>query len=764
MSEESSRSDQLGDFVQPLPRQPLLAWCGRESLQGGVSVPTQVVEIVRPGRALGTKGELSLPARTSAKVEDSRPENRVIWTNDNVVALQNLVDERDELTKGFRYRGRVDVVYIDPPFMIGDAFTADNTIDVTLSGDADVELHKEPSLVELLAYLDTWGQGLDSFLSMMRARLELLKLLLAPTGTIYVHLDWHAIHYVKVLMDEIFQYGNFQSEIIWKRTSARSDVDGIATVHESILAYSGGPKPFRAPVHTPYTPEYIQSHYRHIDRTTGKRYRLNDLRSPSPRPNLTYEWKGYKPHKNGWSIDKKEMAKRDAAGLIYYPPKGSRLASKKFLDDEGMPLMSVWTDIPPVNSQAQERLGYPTQKPVALLERIIATSCPQGGLVLDCFAGSGTTAEAAERLGRRWICIDNSKYAIHLTRKRMIHLEGQPKPSIAHYDYSECPQCKNINRKERRGKSADVLRVRPFTMENMGVYQRASEWQGFQQNRSAYRDEMIRVFGGEPVKHSPLLHGRKGGAWVHVGPLDAPVSCSQVWQIAREAQRTDIKSVIILSADFDTLAASDRDEIKMKTHVGVVIRVIPASAIDEVRRRIDMIRTGRDTVPASTTIPAFYAPLSLVVRAHVAGRSVEIELERCEVDIESFIASQRPLLKPKKDAASASARNRAAAEAKRWRDREKELLSWLKRAGSWRSFIDFWAVDWNYGRLTGDDGKPIFVTEWQTFRGRGGEAEDELTFSAKFSYVDAGRYRVAARVTDVFGNDGIASVDVDIKR
>jgi hypothetical protein len=478
-----------------------------------------------------------------------------------------------------------------------------------------------------------------------------------------------------------------------------------------------------------------------------------------------YEWKGYKPHKNGWSISIEEMKRRDANGLIYYPPKGDRLAFKRFIGDEGMPLMSVWTDIPPINSQAVERLGYPTQKPVALLDRIISASSPPAGLVLDCFLGSGTTAEAAERLGRRWIGIDNGKFAIHLARKRLIQLHGQPRaPERFSYDYVTCKHCKNIERKKKPLPSPGLYYVHPFTVENMGVYQRAAEWQGFQQHRTAYRDEMIKVFGGEPMEHSPLLHGRKGSAWVHVGPLDAPVSSIQVWSIAREAQRTSTKAVTVLSADFDTLSGSEKEDVKKKTGVAITIRVIPASAIDEVKRRLDLQRTNPDLAVESTTIPAFYAPLSIVLDEHVSGRNVELTLKRCEVDIDSFIASQRPLLKPMTDRMTGKAKKKALDEVKRWEKRERELEAWLDKAKSWQAFVDFWAIDWNYGRQVGEDGKPIFVTEWQSFRTRDSEGSGGLAFSAKFSFSEAGVYRIAARVTDVFGNDGIATVEVGVKR
>lgn len=452
--------------------------------------------------------------------------------------------------------------------------------------------------------------------------------------------------------------------------------------------------------------------------------------------------------------------------MIIWPQRGDWPRLKVYLsDDEGIPVQSIWSDIFPVNSQAGQRLGYPTQKPVALIERVLAASCPPGGLVLDCFAGSGTTLEAAERLGRRWIGIDCGKYAIHLARKRLILLHDQPKPPAKlAYDYEECKHCKNIERKARKQKSPGPFRVQPFTLENVGVYQRAEQWQDFQRQRSMYRDEMVKVFGGEPADVSPLLHGRKGRSWVHVGPLDGPVSSAQVWSIAQEAARTDLHSVTVLSADFDTVSASDRAPIKEATGVTLDVRIIPKNAIDEVKRRIEAQRHGENVVIESMAVPAFYAPLSIILGARADGKQVKVTLERCEVDHESFLQSQTPTLKPVEGAGTATQKRRAQEEDKRWRARKEALLAWLDKARSWQHFVDFWAIDWNYGERLGEDGKPIFETDWQSFRtpDRKGTTSG-LTFSAEFRYEKPGLYRVAARVTDVFGNDGIATAQVTVK-
>lgn len=747
------------------PRKPRLAWQGMERKEMAGSVPTQVVEIVRPGRAIERTSELDLARTAAARAELAHPENRLIWTNDNLVALQTLLDERDPRTKDWRYRGKVDLVYIDPPFMVNNDFRADNAIDIELDQQERVEARKEPSLVEIIAYRDTWRQGLDSFTSTLRARLVLLKELLAATGSIYVHLDWHAVHYVKVLMDEIFGYENFLADIVWQRTTHRVDQYRFNPIHDTLLAYRNVDGAYFAPTFGPYDPAYVQSHYKRVDEK-GRRFRTGDLTANKPGGDTSYEWKGVRPYRGRyWAYSRAKMEQFEREGRLVYTSTGMP-EYKRYLDEmPGEPIASIWDDIPPVNPQDLGRHGYPTQKPLDLVARIISASCPKAGLVLDAYIGSGTTAEAAERLGRRWIGIDNGKYAIHLTRKRLIQLHGQPKmPETREYSYIECLQCKNVARKEQSQRSTGPYRVQPFAVENMGVYQRAAEWQDFQQHRTAYRDEMIRVFGGEPVEHSPLLHGRKGNSWVHVGPLDAPVSSIQVWSIAREAQRTSTKAVTVLSADFDTLSGSEKDEVKRKTGVAVTIRVIPASAIDEVKRRLDLLRSNPDLAIESTTIPAFYAPLSIILEEHISGRNVELRLKRCEVDIESFLASQRPLLKPVTDRMSDKAKAKALAEIKRWERREKELKEWLAKARSWQAFVDFWAIDWDYGRHLGGDEKPIFITEWQSFRSRGDDETKEMTFSAKFSYAEAGRYRIAARVTDVFGNDGIATVEVEVGR
>ena len=298
----------------------------------------------------------------------------------------------------------------------------------------------------------------------------------------------------------------------------------------------------------------------------------------------------------------------------------------------------------------------------------------------------------------------------------------------------------------------------------MGVYQRAESWQGFQTQRSEYREEMVRVFGGTPSSVSTLLHGEKGQGWIHVGPLDSAIVVSQVWASAREAALTDRKSVTILAADFNTLSDDDTAAILAKLGVRVRVRIIPSSAIDEIKRRIEARREKPDVPYTSTTIPAFYSPLAIHLHGEPHGRTAKLTLVRCEVDIESFLESQQPALKPITDGMNESARKKAQSELDRWVKRRRELEKWLAKADSWQRFVDFWAVDWEYGHRLGADNKPIFETDWQSFRIRRSKKEVEpLSFTAEREYASGGRYRVAARVTDVFGNDGIATVEINVK-
>ena len=265
------------------------------------------------------------------------------------------------------------------------------------------------------------GASMKSYLIMMAVRLLEMHRLLKPTGSLYLHCDPTASHYLKLLLDAVFGSGNFRSEIVWKRTSGHSDAHRqFAGQTDTLLFYATSDQSTFNVQHAAYSEKYIKSHYSTID-ADGRAYTTRDLRSPHPRPNLTYDYKGYKPHPNGWSVSVERMTELDAVGLLSFPPsKDGRIRIKRYLDEmPGTRVGNLWDNISPINSQAQERVGYPTQKPLALLDRIVSASSNPGDVVLDPFAGCATACVSAETLGRQWIGIDLSPLAATLVKTRL---------------------------------------------------------------------------------------------------------------------------------------------------------------------------------------------------------------------------------------------------------------------------------------------------------------------------------------------------------
>jgi site-specific DNA-methyltransferase (adenine-specific) len=286
------------------------------------------------------------------------------------------------------------------------------------------------SLHDLLVDDDS---DLLAYLAMMSPRLVALHRVLKPTGSLYLHCDPTASHYLKVLLDSIFGAARFLNEVVWQRTNVHSDAKRWSPVSDTLLFYAKGDGVTWNPTYLPHSAEYVSSKYRHVD-ADGRRYRLDNMTSPNPRPNMTYEWKGHAPPPNGWRFSRETMQKLDADGRIWYPDsKSKRPQFKRYLDEmQGTLLGNVWTDIDPINSQAAERLGYPTQKPLPLLERIVKASSNPGDLVLDPFCGCGTTIEACERLGRRWIGIDIARKAVEVIEGRFAKLELVPPTVVWH--------------------------------------------------------------------------------------------------------------------------------------------------------------------------------------------------------------------------------------------------------------------------------------------------------------------------------------------
>ncbi len=507
-----------------------LEWDGKAAEVPRLRLPSQVVETVNVSRA--DRGTLSFDPDP-----DDGWRNKLIW-GDNLHVLASLAEELG---------GQVDLIYIDPPFDSRQDYKV--RIAVGDGADAaDQDLAKLSSVLEEKAYRDTWGKGVESYLQMLYERLVLLRELLSERGSLFLHLAPNVSHLARVLLDEIFGADNFRAEIIWQRTTAHSDTKDFGTIHDSILCFSKSEKHLWNPQFRPYDDSYIKSHYTYTE-GDGRRYRLSDLRSPSPRPNLQYEWKGYQPHPNGWVYAPERMQALHDQGRLFYPKdKNKRIFMKRYLDEmPGMPLGDVWDDLFPINPQAKERLGYDTQKPEALLERIIKSSSDEGSIVLDCFVGSGTTATVAERLKRRWVAVDIGRFAIHTTRKRLL----------------DVPQCA------------------PFVVANLGRYERQA-WQDATTGPQvqAYLDFVVALYDASPTAEFQHLHGTKGRRAVHVGAIDAAVSFGEIKESLDEAATAGHPGLDVLGWEFEMgLHELVQDEARARG-VDLQLRRIPREVMD----------------------------------------------------------------------------------------------------------------------------------------------------------------------------------------
>jgi len=460
-----------------------------------IELPFQTVEAVDES---SKDGRRALGPLTPGRPTEWR--NRLIW-GDKQYILPSLLRE---------FSGRIDLIYIDPPFVTGADFSITTKIPKPGRRRAG-----EPSILAQKAYRDTWSvsgeersqgvQPLDRYFKWFYETVALLGDLLADDGSIYVHLDWHVAHYAKAIMDEVFGYGSFRAEIVWRYRRWPAKTKNYQRMHDTILYYTKNP-------------------------------------SREPTFNVQYEPIAASTRKTFGT--KKQQADFSS---------GHRKPSQVDEDTLGAPLSDVW-DIGVIAPIGHERVGYPTQKPEALLERIIAISTDKDDLVLDCFCGSGTTATVAERLGRRWIACDLGRFAIHTTRKRLLDTQG----------------------------------VRPFVIQNLGKHERRA-WMAVEFDRPgkriaadvAYRRFILGLYNAVALDGSAWIHGTKGRRLVHVGPVDAPVTLADLRTIVAEAQQAQAPRVDVLGWDFAFELKEAARQAAANTAVEIKFRRIPREVLDK---------------------------------------------------------------------------------------------------------------------------------------------------------------------------------------
>lgn len=372
-----------------------------ERLSSGTRIGLQTNELVLPRKDVSGffRGQVpNIPNAFNAALDGGSWMNRLVY-GDNLLTMQALL-AGDPQTGLPSLRGKVDLIYIDPPF---DS-KANYRTPITLP---NASFSQRPTVIEQFAYADTWEEGTISYLKMIYPRLMLMKEMLSEKGSIYVHIDWHIGAYVKVVLDEIFGKENFRNEIIWKRGTvkgAKAVGNQFARNHDMILYYSKGNDYVYHTQYLPYSKEYIKQRYTKDD---------NDGRGP------------YTDQAIG-TRSEDSLIEMEKDNRIFITSTGKRRVKYYLSEAKGIAMDDSWNDISEVNSMAKENVGYATQKPEALLERIIKASSNEGDLVCDFFGGSGTTAAVAEKLGRRWITCDIGKPASLVMRKRFIDQEVNP--------------------------------------------------------------------------------------------------------------------------------------------------------------------------------------------------------------------------------------------------------------------------------------------------------------------------------------------------
>jgi len=371
--------------------------------------------------AFSAAQELPMGRKRGAKGEGRRlrlvapPMNPISYLETNVLLCEDNLDALPQIPSEC-----IDLIYLDPPFFSNRQYEV-------IWGDE----------AEMRSFRDRWRGGIKNYIDWIKQRAVELQRVLKPTGAVYLHCDPHASHYLKVMLDGIFGGENFRNEIIWKRTSAHSSAKRFGPVHDVILVYGKSKNVEWYGSTVPHDPEYVEGFFRQVEPDSGRRFHANVLTgSGTRRGDSGLPWRGYNPTEHGrhWAVPGKmidqlglegltlheKLDALDAAGRIHWPQRGAGYPRLKYYEDElaGQPAPDVWTDIRPVG-RSKERQGYPTQKPEALLERIIMASSREGAVILDPFCGCGTTVAVASRLRRKWIGIDISPTAMRVIRRRL---------------------------------------------------------------------------------------------------------------------------------------------------------------------------------------------------------------------------------------------------------------------------------------------------------------------------------------------------------
>jgi DNA modification methylase len=709
-------------------REVELVWNGKTNEVCNLVLPFQTIEQVDEPREEKTpSADNDIPLLSAIGFSlDERGRQLKGWTNkliwgDNKLILSSL--KNGPLREEIEAQGGLKLIYIDPPFDVG----ADFSMDIEIGGDT---FTKKPNILEEIAYRDTWGKGADSFIAMIYERLILMRDLLAEDGSIYVHCDWRMSANIRLVLDEIIGKERLINEIIWcyKDVGGGRNNNFYKKKHDTIFWYSKS--------------EAYQ---------TNKIARSSLSESTLDRFGSLFDDKGEITYRRFKEKRPNEFETRKKQGRV--PENLDEVFISKH---NGRQMEDYWTDINPLRRRAEkdspeDEFLYPTQKPVALIERIIKTVSKKGDLVADFFCGSGTMAAVAEKLGRKWICSDLGKFAIHTTRKRMIGVQRQLKQEGKNYRAFEVL---NLGKYERQ----HFVGINPNLREEDQKQQLAVK-------EAAFIDLILKAYQSAKVTQFANFHGKKAGRLVAIGPVNLPVTRLFVEEIILECRKQNITKVDILGFEFEMgLFPNVLDEARRKG-IDIAPKYIPADVFDkraveknqvvfhdvafiEVKPHVTPGKQGKPATVAVelTDFSVFYSQDTIA--------NAESELSKTNKASSKIVVERGQIIKLTKD--------------------KKGVIQRETLTQRWTDWIDYWSVDFDFEskreiiriqdpesaeiqeKWTGDF---IFENEWQSFR-----TKKDRTLELKSITKEAapGRRKIAVKVVDIFGNDTMTIVEVNV--
>ncbi len=719
-------------------KQVELIWNGKSDEVTNVVLPFQIIEqIDEPRNEKIKKAQGLLDFATGRQMTGWT--NKLIW-GDNKYILSSLKNGpmREEIEK----EGGIKLVYIDPPFDVGADFSMN--VDV-----GDISYEKKPNVLEHIAYRDTWGFGADSFLSMIYERLILMKDLLAEDGSIFVHCDTRLNSTLRLVLDEVFSRDNYHNEIIWLRsTSGKTVSKNLPRDTDSIIWYSKTNNYNFFPVYQPLSDATIKMYSLNDNDNRGK-YRLYPLqKTGNPGPETTYDYedntgKIWKCPKKGWRMKKEKLKALENEGRLHLH--GEKLAEKAYWNErenEGKTSNNLWNDIPNLQGSSREIVGYPTQKPEKLIERIISMTTQEKDLVADFFCGSGTTAAVSEKLNRKWICSDLGKFSIHTTRKRMIGIQRE------------------LKKEEKNWRAFEILNLGKYQRQHY-IYDGKSERDEVKRQKKAQKEReferlILEAYEATKVDGFATIHGKKGSNFVSLGPINQPLSRNHVEEVITECIKNKITSVDILGFEYEMgLFPTIQEEAKTKG-LRLFYKQIPMEVFD------------KRAVSKGEVI--FHDVAYIEFKPHLNGNKLSVELTDFAVFYnEDNLGADESL---KNGKSKIVVENGQIVEKKKDKD---GVISESLLTENWHDWIDYWSVDFDYEskpeiiKFKTEDGKVeeewtgnyVFENEWQSFRGKYKHNRlEKFELKSSEREIVSNKTKVAVKVVDIFGNDTMRVLEV----